>query len=395
MIGSRLNSPHVAVAPDDRLSSIDCLRGLALFGVLAINLETEFRVSMFTQFIPAAANRGLDGLIDAVLIIFLQHKGLALFSLLFGVGLAIQFERLATSGRRAILLVRRLLALLAFGLFHMIFIWNGDILTEYALAGMVVVPLLYCGPTWLAVGAAGFFALYLLLQFFPGLVPFPDAAWLRRHVAAAVQTYGSGDYSEVLKFRIRELPAILPLHLYIFPRTLALMLLGAIFWQMGLFKPVRKPGVLPTVSGALIASGLVLTLGTTAGAYSSWWQLAVILGAALAPVILATGYLAVILVAYRLGHGRHGPAWIESLGRMAFTNYVVQSVVLGFIFYGYGLGLFGKLSLTEGLVFVMVLYITQSIASHLWLKRFRYGPLEWLWRTATYGFAPPFLRSTS
>ena len=390
----QLNSPHLALAPDDRLRSIDCVRGLALFGVLAINLETEFRVSIFTQFMPSAVNRGVDGFIDATLFIFLQNKAFALFSLLFGVGLAIQFERLATSDRRAILLMRRLLALLVFGLIHMIFVWNGDTLTEYAVAGMVVVPLLYCRPTGLAVGAAGSFAVYLFLQFFPKFVPFPDAAWLGKHVAAAVQTYGSGDYGQVLNFRIRELPAIFPLHLYVFPRTLALMLLGALVWRMGLFKDVRKLGVLPLASGALIAAGLLLTLGSTTGAYSGWPQFVVTLGTALAPVLLATGYLALILVAYGLGHVRRGLAWIESLGRMAFTNYVLQSIVLGFIFYGYGLGLFGRLSLIEGLIIVMMLYITQSMASHFWLKRFRYGPLEWMWRTATYGFAPPLLRST-
>ena len=73
---------------------------------------------------------------------------------------------------------------------------------------------------------------------------------------------------------------------------------------------------------------------------------------------------------------------------MAFTNYISQSVILGFVFYGYGLGLFGKLSLTEGLAIVIALYGAQILFSHWWLQRFAYGPIEWLWRALMYGARP-------
>jgi uncharacterized protein len=109
-----------------------------LLGVLAINLETEFRVSIFQQFVPGPPDQGLDGWVNAFLQVFVDLKALAIFSLLFGVGLAIQHERLAGDRRRLVLLLRRLLVLLAFGLVHLFLIWNGDILAEYALAGLVV-----------------------------------------------------------------------------------------------------------------------------------------------------------------------------------------------------------------------------------------------------------------
>lgn len=166
--------PSLPVDPSSRVGSIDALRGIALFGVLAINLETEFRVSIFQQFLPHAPDPGLTGLIDTVLDILIDMKAFALFSLLFGVGLAIQFERLGRSERRTSLLVRRLLILLAFGLIHLILIWNGDILAEYALAGLVVLPLLF-GPTWLmAIGCAVFFALFLLRPLLPTIFAFPS-----------------------------------------------------------------------------------------------------------------------------------------------------------------------------------------------------------------------------
>ena len=123
-------APALPLDPSSRVGAIDALRGIALFGVLAINLETEFRISIFQQFLPHASDQGLGRLIDAALDVFIDMKAFALFSLLFGVGLAIQFERLGRTERRISLLVRRLLILLAFGLIHLFLIWNGDILTE-------------------------------------------------------------------------------------------------------------------------------------------------------------------------------------------------------------------------------------------------------------------------
>src|SRR5262249_23277418 len=137
------------VSPTDRIDSIDALRGVALLGVLAINVVTEFRVSIFEQFFPAREPALLiDRVVERVLMLAVDLKAFALFSLLFGLGLAIQFEHLATSPRRTSLLCRRLIVLLVFGLIHLCLIWNGDILTEYALAGLIVLPFLY-GPRWL------------------------------------------------------------------------------------------------------------------------------------------------------------------------------------------------------------------------------------------------------
>ena len=125
-------TPAAPVAAAERLDSLDALRGLALLGVLAINLETGFRVSFFQQFLVRPPDPRLDGWINRFLQVFVDLKALAIFSLLFGIGLAIQHERLAGNSRRLILLLRRLLALLAFGLIHLFLILNGDICDHYA-----------------------------------------------------------------------------------------------------------------------------------------------------------------------------------------------------------------------------------------------------------------------
>src|SRR6266446_9316161 len=137
------------VNPSERIDAIDVLRGIALFGVLAINITSEFRISIFEQFLAHKhPSSPLDRVVETILTLAVDLKAFALFSLLFGAGLAIQFERLSKSPRRTVLLLRRLIGLLAFGLIHLCLIWNGDILTEYALAGLFVLPLLF-GPRWL------------------------------------------------------------------------------------------------------------------------------------------------------------------------------------------------------------------------------------------------------
>src|SRR5450631_4034240 len=125
-----------SVNPNERIDAIDVLRGIALFGVLAINVVNEFRVSFFEEFLPVASTTGtLDRAVQTFLTMAVELKAMALFSLLFGIGMAIQFERLAPDPRRGMLLARRLAILLVIGVAHLFLIWNGDILTEYSLAG--------------------------------------------------------------------------------------------------------------------------------------------------------------------------------------------------------------------------------------------------------------------
>src|SRR6476659_1147283 len=152
------------IGPAERIDAIDVLRGIALLGVVAMNVVTIFRVSIFDRFLfpkPALSFSSIDSAVETILMLAVDLKALALFSLLFGAGLAIQFERLARSERRTSLLLRRLVVLLAFGLIHLCLIWNGDILTEYALAGLIVLPFLF-GPRWLvATRDAAFPLLYM------------------------------------------------------------------------------------------------------------------------------------------------------------------------------------------------------------------------------------------
>jgi uncharacterized protein len=198
--------------------------------------------------------------------------------------------------------------LLAIGLVHLTLIWNGDILTEYALAGLVVLPFLF-GPRWLlATGGMLFLGLYLTL-YLNRLLPLPDTTWLAGHVLEAGRVYGTGSFSEVLSFRIGELPVIALLHIWVFPRTLALFLLGAFIWRTGVLQ--RAAANREILIGAVLTA-LVLTVGA---------------GRALATVTLALAYGAFIVGVVSTQFGAKLLGWAAPLGRMAFTNYLARPIL--------------------------------------------------------------------
>jgi uncharacterized protein len=329
MVTSIHESPLGPINPSDRIGSIDALRGVALLGVLAINVVTEFRISMFEQFLPPGPPAPpLDRTLETVLMLAVDMKAFALFSFLFGVGLAIQFEHLSTEPHRTSLLLRRLIVLLALGLIHLCLIWNGDILTEYAIAGLISLPFLF-GPRWpLAAGAATFLALYLALQVWspPGL--FPSFSLIQRDVQEANHVYAAGSFWEVMAFRLREIPLIVPLHIYVFPRTIALFLFGAFIWRSDvLLKPHRV--LLFSTAAGCCGLGAALIFLKINGVLAN-----VSLGALATPmgtIILALGYGATFVAVAELTSGRMLLSWAVPLGRMAFTNYLAQSVIFGWI----------------------------------------------------------------
>jgi uncharacterized protein len=396
-IASRVSPNNVArpsgpVSPSERIDAIDALRGVALFGVLAINVVTEFRVSIFEQFLlPGRTASPIDRAVEYFLMLAVDMKAFALFSLLFGVGLAIQFERLAANPDRIRLLLRRLVILLVIGLLHLCLIWNGDILTEYALAGFVVLPFLFGPRRLLALASLMCLALYLAM---PWVVPngvFPGTAAMAQDVTEANRIYGSGGFLEILAFRIRELPLIAPLHLYVFPRTAGLFLLGAWAWRSGILKnPAAYRGLVLAVAVAGISLGLALTL-ININAFFTVRGANVVAGS-LATIVLALGYAAAVIGACGTSAGKALFRWAAPLGRMAFTNYLAQSVIFGWIFNGYGLGWFGRLGAATALAIGVGVYLGQIVFSAWWLRRYRYGPVEWLWRTLMYGVSQPMTR---
>ena len=219
---------------------------------------------------------------------------------------------------------------------------------------------------------------------------FPSFASIQRDVAEANHIYATGGFAEVLAFRLREIPLFVPLHVYVFPRTIGLFLLGAFTWRSGILRNSHQALLFSTAAGS-VGLGAILILLDARGSFAGG-RIGV-LASPTGTILVALGYGAAIIAIANLAGGKTLLSWAAPVGRMAFTNYLAQSLIFGWIFYGYGLGLFGRLGAAKALAIGPAVYAAQVFFSAWWLGRYRYGPVEWLWRTLMYGVRQPMALS--
>jgi uncharacterized protein len=372
---------------EERYVALDVLRGLALFGVLLINLHTLFRVSLFEHILHFHTDAGTwNHVVDVLLAALLETKAVSLFSLMFGVGAAIQADRAVARGVNVTpFLVRRYLVLLALGLCHLLLIWNGDVLVLYAVCGLLIVPLLRLPTSMLAVLGAAAIALRFVVDL---PIPFPSADAMQVQAVAAAHAYGSGSFIDILTFRSRETGRFMvPLLVGILPQTAGLMLCGIAAWRSGVLRePQRYKRLLGTTFvGALAIGATATSLQVFFDSTGRTLPIPEGLLRVCSFIPLAFSYAAGVLLWMATGRVTRVTALFAAAGQMAFTNYLTESIVLGVIFYGYGFGLFGRMGSASAVWIGIALYIGQLFFSRLWLRHYRFGPVEWLWRSLTYG----------
>lgn len=390
------SSKGAPIAASERALALDALRGLALFGVLMVNLLTQFRVSAFEQLVPLSEASRLpvvpssaDRVVALAASFALEGKAVTLFSLLFGIGLAAQRERSQSRGISfGTYVARRLGFLLLLGLAHLFLVWDGDILTLYALVGALAALLMGLPTSALLVGALALFVVQVLPLPYP--TPFASSEELLEHVAAARRVYGFGTFGEVLAFRVHEVRHVAAVLVWTAPRTLGLFLLGACAWRAGIFQRAeRRRGLVRGVAMVGIGAGAAAAWAGASRVDLGRWNDALYMSAA---TLLALGYAATVVVAFERPRLARALSRFAPLGRTALTSYLTQSLVLGAIFQGWGLGLFGRLGEARAAAIGVVLFVVQTIASALWLRRHRFGPVEWLWRSFTYAAWQPMRR---
>ncbi len=378
------------VSRDERNVALDALRGVALLGVLLVNLLLGFRVSLFESILtfhthPGRANHAADILLAWLF----EFKAFTLFALLFGVGVGVQAERAALHEMNATrFFVRRFAVLLAIGLCHLLLIWNGDILTLYAVCGLLLIPLVAAPARWLAALGAVIVVGAPFLPFFGSL--FPSAAAMRAQADLATRVYATGSFTEIMALRCSEaVHFIAPLLIGSLPRTFGLMLLGIAAWRSDLLqRPAERRELLLVM---LVVTGSLGALTTTLLVWSKETEQPppTALGW-LYPysiVLLAFAYGAGLLLCFSSAHAGQG-RWLTRMfaaaGQMALSNYLAQSLIFSLLFYGFGGGLFGRLGSAVAALFGLAVFGAQLVASEWWLARFRFGPAEWLWRSLTY-----------
>ena len=394
-----------ATPQDERSELLDALRGFALFGVLLVNLRSlslydllprDERVALPSAFIDAWLQPFLAALVDGT--------SITLFSLLFGVGFALQQQRSAGDPAGTHRYLRRLALLFCFGLVHAYLFWWGDILRYYAVLGLLLIPLSRLPDRWLAgLGVVVCVGLPVWLQpVVPGLLPpqigSPESA------ARALATFRSEDVATMLAgnlerdLRMRIAVWFLPAY------VLGRLMIGAALGRSGaLREPERHLRFWRRLFLAMLALGGGLTLFfalRTAGVFgealpwldSATGKMALRLGRFAAPLAMGLLYLAGLVLLFQRPRWRRLIAQFAPLGRMALTHYIGQTVVAIALFYGIGLGLGARFGLVGTLVASLFILALQLAASRWWLTRFRFGPLEWLWRSLTYLQLQPMRR---
>ncbi len=384
------------IARPERIATLDAVRGIALLGVLLVNALVGFRVSLFEHLLRFHSHADwVNRLVDVLVAGLIEFKAIALFTLMFGIGIGVQAERAAIrSISVSRFLVRRFLVLLAFGLVHMFLIWNGDILTLYAICGLLIVPLIRLHIVLQVIFGVAIIVLPIKLPF-AGLWHVTEPV-LRTHAALATRIYSEGSLSDILALRWNEAwQFITPLLIDTLPTTFGLILLGVAVWRAGV---VREPGRHQGLLWAILVVGM-----TVGGVTRSLLVFSRSTGQPVAipppfdlvspDVLLALSYAAGLFLWLR--SPRSGPiiSSMSAAGQMALSNYLAQSVILSFIFYSYGFGLFGRLGSALVVILCLIIYAGQLVVSRAWLTHYRFGPLEWLWRSLNYRRWQPMRRN--
>lgn len=396
------------IVDGERADVLDALRGFALLGIFISHVPDFSGHTFMSPVEQAALDRfGLDGATATIQDFLIRGKFYSLFSLLFGIGFSIQMESAARRGGGfASRFARRLAVLLFIGLAHAC-LWYGDILKDYALIAFVLLLLRRSSARTIAWTAASVFVLRLV---WPALMFALVSAVSRGSSDAASdggfaslsRAFDSVDPRIVFSANL-ELVRLKALQMIYDGRAisiLAMFLLGALIGKLGLYRnlPDRRAifrNAFWTCAPVAIVGNAVLTpLHATTSPFppTVMWVIENSLYAVAVPamtVAYASGF------AWLWSYGRRGILrWIAPAGRMALTTYLSQTLIGIALFYGAGLGWRGQIGLLEGTILAVVVFSAQCVIAGLWLRWFQFGPVEWFWRSMTYGQTIALRRST-
>lgn len=414
-----MRPPETVAGEADRVVALDLIRGLAVLGILAINIAGFAGPSIqavtpnLPQRVPFA-----DEAAWAFGFVFFEGKMRALFAILFGASLSLFCEKADEIGSYGELLqMRRLSWLMLFGMLHYLLLWWGDILFVYAACGIVALlfrPLPTAALLGLALAIVASTHVWNILAQMP-LIEAEEALRLgtatmaqKHHVleetglywdksAQEMALYTSG-YLDIALTKLREDPFwLFTMTSGTFGEILPLMMLGMALKRHGFFAGTWPRALLTGIGVLATAAGLAMTLAVLGWVWPRHFpplMMYMLLSHGLmAPhVLMAVGYAALLVLAAptfaRTVFGRR----LVAAGRMAFSNYVGTSLLMTAIFYGWGLGLFGKVGPAEQWLFVILAWALMLAWSEPWLEHFRRGPLEWLWRSLVARKLLPNLR---
>jgi uncharacterized protein len=417
----------------ERIASLDVLRGVAILGILVMNIYG------FAMPLAAYSNPLLMGGTDTLNMgtwffshILFDQKFMSIFAMLFGAGIILMTERAAKKGAKyGRIFYRRQFWLIILGAMHGYFIWFGDILFMYAIVGMLAYLFRSRAPRTLVIVACCLLSITLLINYSIGFsmpklqgaaaeiqilveadekiseeqqktlddwdearsMMAPDAETVRENVDLHL-----GGYAEIAGDRA---PFVMTLQVYMVIligwRALALMLLGMALMKIGVLSAKRSASFYRKMIVVCYGIGLPLTIYSAFDLYAhEFHELYVYQGGGTAnyfgSILVGMGHVGLVMLLIKGGVAQNLLQRFAAVGRMALSNYLMHSIILTTMFYGYGLGLYGSISRFGQMGFVVAVIALQLLLSPWWLARYRFGPFEWLWRSLTYWQRQPMLR---
>jgi uncharacterized protein len=392
-----------------RIAVLDVLRGVAILGILLANITAFATPLMTSQFALSLPDRSsAERVFDSVVMAFVNGKFRSLLAILFGVGLWMQYERRKAAGTWPKSYLKRLGWLLLIGLLHGYLIWYGDILSTYAVVAAVTMVFLKSEDKtlWWLIGVLALNAVLTAAVLVPLMLMFFNSGearewdvgsvWPMFSQAGETAAYQSGSWLTQLGYRAVYYTISLTNAMVFGLVLLPLFLFGVILAR---HRVLEAPSKHPKYGKwcLIIGFGLGLPLSLIsfvpmAPKVVETLQIAVEL---VVGPLLALGYLMAIAIWVEKGRSQGIAKALGQVGRVALSAYILQSLVCTFIFYSWGLGLFGKLQPLGWLSVVAIAWVIDLVFAHLWLRSFSIGPIEWLWRSLTEGRRLPLRRAGS
>lgn len=391
------------VSSEERIQSLDILRGFALLGILIMNIQSFSMIE--AAYINPAAFGDLTAINRWAWIfshIFGDQKFMTLFSILYGAGIVMITSRIRETGRNeAAIHYRRTGWLLVIGMLHAYLLWHGDILVPYAICAVfayffrnkyprklfITGLLIICVPS----------LLYLLFGWSMPYWPPEGIENLATSWAPAPELIEK----EILAFQgswiqqmSQRVPAAIAFQTFIFLmwtgwRAGGLMLIGMAFYKWGILTAEKSNRFYQRmlVIGLLVGLPMVI-LGVIFNFAANWsLEYSMFLGWQYnywGSLFVAGGFIAAVMLICKSKRSGRLSLSLAAVGRTALSNYLLQTLICTFIFYGHGFALFAKVERAALILIMFGIWIAQLVVSPLWLKYFRFGPAEWLWRSLTY-----------
>ena len=398
---------HAPVAERDRLVSMDVLRGFVLLGIFVMNIQS-FAMPMSAYINPTSYGdlTGANWWVWAVSHVFFDQKFMTIFSLLFGAGVMLMTGRAGDEAWR--LHRRRMGWLVLFGLLHAHLLWYGDILYTYGMCGLLAYLFLHKSPRALIVTGSIFILVGMLLPVAVGAVmPAEEFAKVRDEVwqptpdvtAKELSAYRGGMIDQASHRSPESLDfELFYFILFAFWKVFGLMLVGMALLKLDVFTARRPVSFYAKFAVVNLAIGLPLVIYGMWQHFAHGWSVeySMFLGGSfnyVGSTFMSLGYSGLFMAIVRAGAVQALTARLAAVGRMAFSNYILQTLIATTIFYGHGFGLFGSVERTGQAAIVLAVWAVQLIASPIWLRHYQFGPLEWVWRSLTYGERQPMKRS--